>query len=134
MDASLGAQNVAIIADNPSDQINSSIISIKNTATFRDSGTLGSFIFLISQNKSAEVGGSVEAFSLSNSASALIAYAAHGLIPLTNNVSLKEVTAYKIILRNSANVTYDTGLPSSVFESGPGGSWSFIPGTYAVTR
>ena len=78
------------------------------------------------------MGGDVEAFELSNSASALVAYAAHGLIPIANSVSLKEVTAYKITMKNSATVTYDTGLPSAVFESGPGGSWTFVPGTYGV--
>lgn len=134
MAASLGAQNVAIIADDPSDQLTGSTISVKNTASFQNSGTTGSFVFLISQNRSAEAGGEVEAFSLSNSASALVAYAAHGLIPLANTVALKEATAYKIELENSASVTYDNGLPSAVFESGPGGSWMFIPGTYAITR
>lgn len=134
MAAALGATNVAIIADKPSDQINSSRMLVKNTATFENSGTPGSFVFLISQNRSAEAGGEIEAFSLSNSASALVAYAAHGLIPLANTISLKEVTAYKIHLQNSATVTYDTGLPSAVFQSGPGGSWNFVPGTYAITR
>jgi len=134
MDASLGASNVAIIADNPSNRLTSSIIKVQNTATFQNSGTAGSFVFLISQNRSAEMGGDEEAFELSNSASALVAYAAHGLIPLANTVSLKEVTAYKIKLQNSASVTYDTGLPNAVFQSGPGGSWSFVPGTYAITR
>lgn len=134
MAASLGATNVAIIADNPSDRINSSKITVANSATFQNSGTTGSFVFLISQNNSAETGGTVAAFSLSNSASALVAYAAHGLIPLANTVKLKEVTAYKITMQNSATVTYDTGLPSAVFQSGPGGSWDFIPGTYAITK
>lgn len=132
MAASLGSNNVAIIADNPADQINSSTISVTNTASFKGSGTTGSFVFLISQNKSAETGGSVPAFSLGNSANALVAYAAHGLIPLANSVSLKEVTAYKITLQNSANVTYDTGLPNAVFASGPGGSWAVATGTYAI--
>ncbi len=132
MAAALGAQNVAIIADDPSDQLNGSRITVANTATFVNSGTTGSFVFLISQNRSAESGGGVAAFSLSNSASALVAYAAHGLIPLGNSVSLKEVTAYEINLQNSANVTYDTGLPSAVFQSGPGGSWDFVPGTYSI--
>ena len=134
MASALGAQNVALIADNPSDQLTSSKIFVKNTATFQDSGTPGSFVFLISQNRSAEMGGDEEAFSLSNSASALVAYAAHGLIPLENKVSLKAVTAYKIRLKNSARVTYDSGLPNAVFQSGPGGSWSFVPGTYSITR
>lgn len=132
--AALGANNVAIIADNPSDRIHSSTIEVKNTATFQDSGTPGSFVFLISQNRSAEAGGDEEAFELSNSASALVAYAAHGLIPLGNSVSLKEITAYKIKLKNSATVSYDTGLPNTVFQSGPGGSWGFVPGTYAIVR
>jgi len=134
MAPALGAENVAIIADNPTDLINGSTIAVKNTASFQNSGTAGSFIFLISQNKSAETGGSVEAFSLANSASALVAYAAHGLIPIENSVSLKEVTAYKVVLKNSASVTYDTGLPNAVFESGPGGSWTFVPGTYVITQ
>lgn len=134
MDPSLGSQNVAIIADNPSDQLNSSIITVKNTVQFQNSGTAGSFVFLISQNRSAESGGSVAAFSLTNSASALVAYAAHGLIPLENSVALKEATAYKISLKNSAQVIYDTGLPSAVFESGPGGSWGVAAGTYAIIR
>lgn len=134
MDPALGATNVAIIADNPTNRLTSSTIKVKNTATFENSGTAGSFVFLISQNNSAETGGDEEAFELSNSASALVAYAAHGLIPLENTVSLKEVTAYKIRLKNSASVTYDSGLPSAVFQSGPGGSWSFVPGSYAITR
>ena len=134
MSAALGSSNVAVIADNPSNRLTSSVIRVQNTATFQNSGTAGSFVFLISQNNSAETGGEEEAFELSNSASALVAYAAHGLIPLANTVTLKEVTAYKIKLKNSASVTYDTGLPSTVFQSGPGGSWSFIPGTYAIIR
>ena len=64
----------------------------------------------------------------------MVAYAAHGLIPITNSVSLKEATAYRITLANTANVIYDTGLPNAEFESGPGGSWGFVPGTYAITR
>ncbi len=134
MAPALGANNVAVIADDPSNRLQGSKIFVKNTATFQDSGTPGSFVFLISQNNSAEMGGDEEAFSLSNSASALVAYAAHGLIPLENTISLKEVTAYKIRLKNSASVTYDSGLPNAVFQTGPGGSWSFVPGTYAITR
>jgi len=132
MAASLGAQSVALIADNPSDRLTGSTIKVKNTVSFQNSGTPGSFVFLISQNNSAENGGDIEAFELSNSASALVAYAAHGLIPIANSVSLKEVTAYKITMKNSATVTYDTGLPNTVFQSGPGASWAFVPGTYSI--
>jgi hypothetical protein len=134
MAPSLGAESVAIIADNPSNRLTSSTIAVKNTASFQNSGTAGSFILLVSQNNSAENAGGVEAIELENNVSAMVAYAAHGLIELENSISLKEVTAYKIHLKNSANVKYDTGLASVVFDSGPGASWSFTPGTYAITR
>ena len=126
MDPSLGSQNVAIIADNPVDRLNSSIFTVANSATFQNSGTAGSFVFLISMNNSAESGGGVAAFSLSNSASALVAYAPHGLIPISNSVSLKEVTAYRITMQNSSNIKYDTGLPSVLFDSGPAGGYEVI--------
>jgi hypothetical protein len=134
MAAALGGQNVAIIADNPSDPTGSGIITVGQSTVFQNSGSAGSFVFLISQNTSAEEGGSTVALSLSQGASALVAYAAHGLAALSQSVSVKEVTAYKITLSQSANVVYDTGLPNTLFETGPGGSWSFVPGTYAIVQ
>jgi len=134
IDPALGSQNVAIIADNPSDQTGSGTITVGQSTVFLGSGASNSFVFLISQNKSAEQGGSVTAVDMSQGASALVAYASHGLLTLSQSVGVKEATGYKIALSQTASVVYDTGLPSTVFESGPGGSWSFIPGTYAITR
>ena len=133
IDPSLGSQNVAIVADNPVDQTGSGMVSVGQSTVFEGSGATGSFVFLISQNRSAELGGSTVAIEMGQGASALIAYAAHGLVTLSQSVSVKEVTAYKISLSQSANVTYDTGLPSTVFQSGPGGSWTFTPGTYSIS-
>lgn len=134
IDPSLGSESVAIIADNPSNRLTGSTIAVKNNTSFQNSGTAGSFVLLISQNNSSENGGGTRAIELENNVSAMIAYAAHGLIELENSISLKEVTAYKITLKNSANVKYDTGLISTVFDSGPGGSWGFVPGTYVIVR
>ncbi len=134
IDPALGSQNVAIIADNPSNTTGSGKITIGQSTIFLGSGSTNSFVFLISQNNSAEQGGSVVAIDMSQGASALVAYASHGLLTLSQSVGVKEATGYKIALSQSANVVYDYGLPSTVFESGPGGSWSFIPGTYAITR
>lgn len=134
MSPSLGNQNVAIIADNPSDTTGSGKFDIGQSTTFQGSGAPGSFVFLISQNRSAELGGTEIAMDLNQGASALVAYAAHGLANLSQSVSVREVTAYKIVLRNSANVTYDTGLPSTVFKSGPGASLVFVPGSYAIIQ
>ncbi len=132
MAASLGSTNVALIADNPADTSGSGIIGVGQSTVFQGSGAPGSFVFLISQNNSAETGGGTTALSLAQGASALVAYASHGLATLSQSVSVKAVTAYKIALSQSASVSYDTGLPNTVFQSGPGGSWTFVPGTYGV--
>lgn len=134
IDPALGSQNVPIIADNPSDQTGSGTISVGQSTVFLGSGAPNSFVFLISQNTSAETGGSNVAVAMSQGASALVAYAAHGLLTLSQSVSVKQATGYKISLSQSANVTYDTGLPNTVFASGPGGSWAMATGTYAIVK
>jgi hypothetical protein len=126
MDPALGAQNVAVIADDPSDNITNGIITVGQSTIFAGSGTPGSFVFMISQNKSSETGGSTDAISMNQGASALVTYASHGQITLSQSVSIKEATAYKIILTQSANVTYDTGLPNTLFSAGPGGGYDPI--------
>jgi hypothetical protein len=132
--AALGSKNVAIIADNPANPTGSGIITIGQSTIFQGSGAQGSFVFLISQNRSAELGGDVVAIDMGQGASALVAYASHGLVKLSQSVNVKEATGYKIRLTQSASVTFDHGLPSTIFQAGPGGSWSFVPGTYAITR
>jgi hypothetical protein len=119
MDASLGSSNVAMIADNPADRSGSGLISIGQSTIFQGSGSPNSFVFMISQNNCAETScGSTGAISMSQGASALVAYASHGLINLSQSVSVKETTAYKIALSQSANVTYDTGCQACCFQPG----------------
>ena len=70
---------------------------------------------------------------MDNSASgAIILYSNHGLISISNSATLKQVTGYKIKAKNTANIIYDIGLPSTLFDSGPGGgfdisSWTEVP-------
>ncbi len=124
MSPDLGSSNVAIIADNPNASTTSGIITIGQSSSFQSSGSVGSYVFMISQNGSTENGGSTNAINVGQSASALIAYAIHGQMSLGQSVSLKEVTAYKIALTNSANITYDSGLSSVLFSSGPSGGYN----------
>ena len=123
---SLGNLNVAIIADNPSNRLTSGVITVGQSTIFQNSGSVGSFVFLISQNNSAENGGTLDAISMNQGAAALVAYAGHGQITLSQSVSLKEVTAYKIVLSQTANVLYDKGLPNTLFQSGPSGGYQFL--------
>lgn len=126
MSPSLGSQSVPVIADNQTASTTSGIITVSNSASFIGSGSPGSFIFLISQNGSAENGGSTNAISVANSTSAMVAYAGHGLISIGQSVHLKEATAYKISLSNSANIIYDQGLANTLFSAGPGGGYNLM--------
>ncbi|MFZ2521966.1 MAG: hypothetical protein WAX44_02170 [Minisyncoccia bacterium] len=133
VDTTLGNKSVAMIADKISDRLNYGRIILRNSSSFQNSGTTGSFVFMISMNNSIENGGGVKAIENSNSAGGtVVLYAPHGLIELQNSINVKEVTAYRITLQNSAQVRYDTGLPSTLFDSGPGGgfditTWLEVP-------
>jgi hypothetical protein len=126
IDPGAAEKNFAIIADDRSDPINSGIIRITQNVSFEGSGTEGSYVFMISQNKSSENGGNLDALSMSNGSSALVGYASHGQISLAQSTGVKEITAYKIVLKNSAQVTYDTGLPNLLFQAGPGGGYNLL--------
>ena len=123
--SSLGANSVAVIADNPSNRTTSSKIELGNSTQFQNSGTEGSYILFVSQNNSAQGGGSEKAITAENSMSGeVLVYAGHGEVHLKNSVSLREVSAYKIRLSNSAQVIYKTGLANLLFTSGPSGGYS----------
>lgn len=124
IDSSLGSENVAIIADNPANTTGSGVVTIQQNTVFEGSGSANSFVFMISMNNSVEAGGSADAISLSQGASAMVAYAPHGQVTLAQSVSVKEVTAYKVVLKNTANIVYDSGLPSTLFDAGPSGGYT----------
>jgi len=123
--SSLGGASVALIADNSANRTTSSKINSDNSAVFEGSGTSGSFVLLVSQNRSAEDGGGETAIIFANGTSgAILAYAGHGEILMQNSVKLKEVTAYRIRLKNSAEVIYETGLANLLFTAGPSGGYT----------
>ena len=124
--SSLGNKNLPLIADNPTNRSGSGIVSLGQSTEFQGSGSANSFVFIISQNNSAETGGSTNAIDLGQSAGALVVYASHGQITLGQSVDITASTAYKMILKNTANVTYDTGLPSALFSGGQSGGFDII--------
>lgn len=127
-------RSVPVIADNPSDRLGGSKVEIENSAVFEGAGN-GSYVLFVSQNNSAENGGANTAIDVKNTVSGdLLVYAGHGEIVLQNNSNLREVTAWRIRAKNSAEIRYETGLGSTLFPDGPGGSWAVVPGTYAITR
>lgn len=124
VDASLTGRSVPLIADNPQNQLTSSKILLQNSSVFSGAGD-GSYIAIISQNRSAEVGGSEIAIDTKNSATgAILLYAGHGEILLQNSAKVREMSAWRIYTKNSAEVVYETGLASILFSSGPEGGYS----------
>jgi len=122
---SLGDKSVPVIADKESNRTSSSQIYLSNTVEFFGSGSSKSYILFVSRNNSAESGGGNAAITVSNSANGkVLLYAPHGMIYLSNSISVKEASAYKISLANSASVIYETGLANLLFTSGPSGGYS----------
>lgn len=123
LSASFGGLSGLIIADNPANRTTSSYVEIENTVQILGSGQAGSYIMIASRNNSAETGGVTVAADIKNSSSAAIYYAPHGEILLQNSVQLKEATAWRMRIKNSAQVTYESGLANVQFSSGPSGGW-----------
>jgi formylmethanofuran dehydrogenase subunit C len=118
-------QSIVVIADNPADRLTSSTVNIQNNAIFTSSSA-GSYVMLLGQNNGASQNPpqNTEAVEVEDYVQGvLLVYAGLGDILIKGHASLKEVTAYKITLANLATVTYASGLASTVFTSGPGGSW-----------
>src|SRR3990167_3203230 len=104
---SLSDKSVAVVADKETNRSSSSRIFISNSVEFFGSGNDKSYILLVSRNNNAEGGGSTSAIDISNSANGkVLLYAPHGLVYLSNNIIIKEASAHKIQLSNSAKVIY----------------------------
>lgn len=109
LDSSYGSLGGVIVSDGN--------ITISNSAKLLSSGQPSSYLLALSTSTSDS------AISLSNSVAGAIFYASEGGITLSNNVKVKELVAYKLIMSNSAEVEYESGLQNTFFSSGPSGGW-----------
>ena len=130
LDPSFGDASGVILADG--------WIHLDNNGQFQGSGQASSYILLLSTKNcvgDAQAGCTHHnaAIDLHNNVTSTIVYASEGLLYLHNNVALKEAVAKKMQLQQGANVTYDSGLASAQFTSGPGASWQIKRGTYQFT-
>ncbi len=134
LDSSFGGTSGPIIVDGTT--------TLGNGSDFKGSGTPGSYLMLFSNFNSIAQGGKNTCFQGSESGQAAIdtgnssisgiLYAPKGIVNLANGASFKEITAWSIALGNNAVLNYDSGFASTVFSSGPSGSFSLVKGTYQV--
>jgi len=126
IDPAVPGKSIPMIADNPLDRENSSTISLENSTKFEGAGD-NSYVLLVSYNTNSEstLGmGSIAAITVQQSVEGdLLVYAGHGEILLKNSVKLIEASGYKLHLRNSTEVIFETGLRNLIFTSGPSGGF-----------
>jgi len=123
-----GTDSGTIIADNPDDAVNSGRIIVGNGGNALGNTNPDTYIMLLSMSKLlTDDNGAID---VSNNLTAGVVYGANGSVVLKNSADLKEVTGQRIVLQNDSDVTYETGLASVVFTSGPGASWIIRPGSY----
>lgn len=96
-------------------------IVTSNNGQIKGSGTSGSYLMAIATFVSVDP--STPGITVSNNVGSAILVAPYSYISLSNNAAAKELIAYGLNLSNNVTVTYETGLASSSFVSGPTGSW-----------
>ena len=92
-------------------------ISAGNNSVFLGSGQSSSYILVLSTSASPT------AIIISNNGNGAIFYASSGTITVNNNIFVKEVTGYKVIMDNNSSIEYESGLASAFFSGGPSAGW-----------
>ncbi len=73
-----------------------------------------------------------DAIAVNSNGNTGVYYASRGIVAPGTGNSFKELTAWKIRLINSSTIDYETGLSSTLFSSGPSGTYTLVKGTYQV--
>ena len=101
---------------------------MKNGNHFNGTGTGNSLLMVLSNYDSRSNG--LPAVDVKNNGNSGVFYAANGIISPGNGNTFKELTAWKIDLVQNSTIDYETGLSSTLFSSGPSGTYSLVKGTY----
>lgn len=103
---------------------------MKNNNHFNGTGTGSSLLMVLSNYDSRSNG--LPAVNVKNNGNSGVFYATNGIISPGNGNTFKELTAWKIDLVQNSTIDYETGLSSTLFSSGPSGTYSLVKGTYQV--
>jgi len=99
-------------------------VVLSNNAEFFGSGSEGSYVLLTTTSTCPAGCSGLNAIEILNNVGAILINAQNGTVHLHNNVELNEVVGNGIIIDNSAEVHYLSGLANSNFSSGPSGGWN----------
>jgi hypothetical protein len=103
--------------------LNSETIVSDNLVTINGGGSLGSgnpnsYLFIVSTSASAS------AISVTGGAGAIAVDAQNGTVALSGGASLNAAVGKTITATGGTNITYQQGLASPSFQSGPSGGWT----------
>jgi len=128
LDSQFSGDSTMVIADYPADRFLKGKILIDNNAQFFGSGDPDSYIMLLSTFGDL----STAAIDVKNNTDGVIFYTTQGVVNVANNVTLKEVVAYRLELANNAAVNYESGLANVNFSAGPSGGWTLKKGSWQI--
>ena len=121
--SSYGTSSGVIIADNLTDKLSYGKISTSNNVQIQGSGAANSYLMLLSTNTG---GISSPAINVANNSAAVVYYATTGFLEVSNNAFARAITGGGLNLSNGSKIQYDSGLASTEFSGGPGGSWTIV--------
>lgn len=106
------------------------LVDMDNHNTFEGTGIGNSLLMVLSTFDSRTSG--ISAMTIRKDGNSGVFYAGIGTIEPGNKNNFKELTAWKIKILDKSTINYETGLSSTLFSSGPSGSYSLVKGTYQV--
>lgn len=118
--SSFGSNGTVLITDGK-------VLTANNTKFVPTSSTPKGYILVVTTSSLND------AVKVQNSGQNAIFYALNGGAELENTATVTALVAKRLELENSATLTYDSGLASTSFISGPGAAWAIKKGTYRFT-
>lgn len=122
LNSSYGSTSGVIVVDGQ--------VTLGSNNKLEGTGT-GSSILMVLSNYDSRTNG-ISAIIVNNEGNNGVYYAKDGIIEPGNKNDYSELTAWGIKLINNSTLNYLTGLSSTLFSSGPSGSFSVIKGSYQV--
>lgn len=121
--AAYGEQSGVIVVDGR--------VIMSGAGTVNGSGNPSSNMLVLS-NYVTTAPNNLTAISSGGGTSSSILYAINGNIELSGSADLNQITAKKVILSGGAEISYDSGVTTPFFSSGPSGSYSAVKGSYQL--
>jgi hypothetical protein len=118
---SFGPNSGMIVVDSPTDPDAYGKVNVSNNVSIQGSGNASSYIMILSTNTGDTTAN--QAINVGNNSTAVVYYATVGMVEVSNNARLRAVSGGGLYLSNGAQVQYDSGMASTNFSGGPGGSW-----------